>query len=113
MENMNTMEKRSDAEAIIENVIFIRLHEVFSGIDKINFWRTKAGAEVDFVVNRKGDTVPIEVKYSDFREEKISRSLSNFIDGFKPEYALVLTKNFWGAMKRDKTEVLFIPVYYF
>ena len=82
------------------------------GFDKINFWRTKAGAEVDFVVNIKGSIVPIEVKYSNFKTEKISRSLSSFIDTFKPEYAVVLTKNYWGTMKKEKTRVLFIPVYY-
>jgi hypothetical protein len=112
MENMNNLGIRQDAGAIVENSVFIRLNEVCGGFDKINFWRTKAGAEVDFVVNIKGSIVPIEVKYSNFKTENISRSLSSFIATFKPEYAVVLTKNYWGSMKKEKTRVLFIPVYY-
>ena len=112
MENINSLNKRSDAGAIIENCVFIRLNELCSGINKINFWRTKAGTEVDFVLHIKDNIVPIEVKYSNFRTEKISRSMASFIESFKPEYAAVLTKNYWGLLKRDKTKVLFIPVYY-
>lgn len=112
MENMNELDKRSDAGAIIENTIFVRLNELCESLDKINFWRTKAGAEVDFILHIRGSIIPVEVKYANFTAEKISRSLTSFIDSFKPEQAIVLTKNYWGFRKRDKTKVLFIPVYY-
>jgi predicted AAA+ superfamily ATPase len=112
MENMNTLAMRPDAGAMIENAVFIRLHEVCGGFHKINFWRTKAGAEVDFIIPIKGKVLPIEVKYSSYKAVKISRSLSSFIDTFKPEQAVVLTKDYWGSMKREKTKILFIPVYY-
>jgi len=64
---------------------------------------------VDFVVNIKGHIIPIEVKYSNFKTEKISRSLSSFIfiDTFKPECAIILTKNYWDPMKREKKPVFF------
>lgn len=112
MENMNALDLRSDKGALIENAVFIRLNELFEGINKINFWRTKAGAEVDFVVHLGDRLIPIEVKYSPFDTPKISRSLANFIDSFKPERTLVLTKNYWGQIKREKTSILFVPVYY-
>ncbi len=112
IENMNSLDKRTDAGAIIENAVFIRLNELCGRIEKINFWRTKAGAEVDFILQVKGNIIPIEVKYSNFAVEKISKSLGSFIGSFKPEYAAVLTKNYWGALKRNKTKILFIPVYY-
>jgi len=112
MENMNGLDKRADRGAIIENVVFTRFNELCKGVNKINFWRTKAGAEVDFVVHTEDDIIPIEIKYSNFKTEKISRGLASFIDSFKPEYAAVLTKNYWGMAKKNKTKVLFIPVYY-
>ena len=112
MENFNNLSQRADAGAIIENAVFIKLNEIFEGIEKINFWRTKKGAEVDFVIHRKGSIIPIEVKYSRYDKEKISRSLSSFINSYKPEYAVVFTKDFWGKMKKNKTKILFIPVYY-
>ena len=112
MENMNSLDKRSDAGSIIENTVFIRLNELCEGINKINFWRTKAGAEVDFVLHTKEGILPIEVKFSNFTREKISKSLASFIDSFNPKFAAVLTKNYWGSIRRNKTKILFIPLYY-
>jgi len=112
MENMNGLDKRSDAGAIVENSVFIRLNELCGGINKINFWRTKSGAEVDFIIHVGDKIIPVEVKYSSFTSEKLSRSFLSFIDSFKPGYGIVLTKNYWGSLKRNTTKVLFIPVYY-
>ncbi len=112
MENFNNLSQRVNAGAIIENAVFIRLYELYHEIEKINFWRTKNGAEVDFILHRKGSIIPIEVKYSRYDKEKISRSLSSFINSYKPDYAVVFTKDFWGKMKKNKTKILFIPVYY-
>lgn len=112
VENMNLLDKRSDSGAIVENAILIRLRELFQNEDRINFWRTKAGAEVDFVVRRKGEIVPIEVKFSTFNREKISRSFTSFIESFRPGCGIILTKDFWGKDKRQNTKIFFIPVYY-
>ncbi len=112
MENMNNLEKRSDAGAMIENSCFIRLNELLEGINKINFWRTKLGAEVDFVLHFGDSIVPVEVKYTPLSGEKLPKSLASFIDSFKPERAIVLTKGYWGFMKREQCRVYFIPIYY-
>jgi len=112
MENMNNLYKRPDAGAIIENSCFIRLNELCEDKTKINFWRTKAGAEVDFVLHIGDNIVPIEIKYTPFKEEKLSKSTMSFINSFKPKRTMVFTKNYWGFLKRNKTEILFIPVYY-
>lgn len=112
MENMNSLAKRSDSGAVVENAVFIRLNKLSEGVDKINFYRTKAGAEVDFILHNKGEIVPIEVKFSSFDREKIPRSLANFIDSFKPKQGIVLTKDYWGRLYKEKTEIMFMPVYY-
>ena len=80
-------------------------------LGRINFWRTKAGAEVDFVVHVAGGLIPVEVKYSRFEKPGISRSFASFIETFKPERGLVLTKNYWGHTSRGSTEIAFAPVY--
>lgn len=112
MEMMSSLEKRPDAGAIIENVVFVRLNELCEGAVKINYWRTKAGAEVDFVLSMGRQIIPIEVKYSSFSTAKLSKSLANFIDTFNPGCAMVLTKDYWGHVIRGKTKILFLPVYY-
>lgn len=113
MENMNSLDKRTDSGALVENTVFIRLKELSSIFPmKINYWRTKAGAEVDFVITHGEEIIPIEVKFSSFEKEKISRSLASFISSFEPKRVLVLTKDYWGKIKKDQTEIIFTPIYY-
>lgn len=112
VENMNGLAKRSDSGAVLENAVFIRLNELCKGINKLNFWRTKAGAEVDFVLHAGGDIIPVEVKYSKFEREKASRSFTNFVESFNPSRGVVLTRDFRGKMTVAKTEVFLMPVYY-
>jgi len=112
LENMNSLDKRPDAGAMIENAVFVRLNELCQGGHYLNFWRTKAGAKVDFILQVKSKVVPIEVKYSPFRKDQISKSLASFINSFKPESAVVLTKNYWGSTDRNGTAIRFIPAYY-
>src|SRR3989304_5856883 len=60
--NFNPLEKRTDAGALIENFVFLCLRNNFP--DKtINYWRTTAKAEVDFILRLNGELIPIEVKY--------------------------------------------------
>ncbi len=114
IENMNSFSKRSDTGAMVENIIFLRLKTLFSGLHGINFWRAKAGAEVDFVVNFNGEIFPIEVKFASFKKPSISKSYMSFIKNFKIKRGLILTKDFFGFVKTDSgCEILFYPVYYF
>lgn len=112
MENMAGLAGRPDAGAIVENACFIRLNQLYEGINKINFWRTKSGAEVDFILQDAGEIIPIEVKYSILETERLSKSFMSFIDSFNPTRAIVLTKNYWGSSQKGKTAILFSPVYY-
>ena len=113
MENMNSLEKHSDSGAVVGNTVYIRLNELcnMSG-DKINFWRTKAGAEVDFIFHTGGEEIPVEVKFSKFERAKISKSFASFIRVYNPKRGVVLTKNYWGVEKKGATEILFAPVCY-
>ncbi|MDD2715167.1 MAG: ATP-binding protein [Candidatus Wallbacteria bacterium] len=110
--NFSTPDQRTDAGVLVENTVFTRLNNLLGSMERLNFWRTKAGAEVDFVISRGEKIIPVEVKYSDFKSPQITRSLSSFIDTFSPGIACVLTKNFIGSMKRNGTAVFFFPVYY-
>ncbi len=52
------------------------------------YWRTRAKAEVDFVLD-EDDIVPIEVK-SHIDNRKVERSLRSFIDTYAPEKAFMV-----------------------
>ncbi len=113
IDDMRLMEKRQDAGQIAENVIYRRLKELLNEHHKINYWRTKAGAEVDFILRIEDKLIPVEVKYSQIDEMKLSRSFINFINSFKPQRGIIITKNFIGMQKVNGTKVLYMPVYYF
>jgi len=56
---------------------------------EINFWRTKSGLEVDFVLG--GGEVAIEVKSASRIDNKDLRSLKTFIELYAPRKALVVS----------------------
>jgi hypothetical protein len=109
--NFNPLEKRTDVGALIENFVFLSLRNSFP--DKTtNYWRTIAKAEVDFILKLNEKIIPIEVKYQAFKKPRISRSLRSFIKTYKPERALVVTKDFWGQEEIQDTIVMFAPACY-
>jgi len=112
IDSMGSLRARPDSGSIVENAGFIRLKEIYTQVNRIHFWRTKAGAEIDFIICGEDRITPVEVKYTTFTSEKLSRGFISFIDALKPERALVLTRDYWGMVKRGRTEVLFAPVYY-
>lgn len=68
------------------------------------YWQSERGAEVDFIIQRKGRVIPIEVKSADNTKAK---SLNEYIKAYKPDYAVKLsTKNF-GFEDGKKT----VPLY--
>jgi len=68
------------------------------------FWMSERGAEVDFVIQREGKVIPVEVKSA---ENTKAKSLNVYISAYHPAYAVKLsTKNF-GFEDGKKT----IPLY--
>ena len=68
------------------------------------YWETERGAEIDFIIQREGKLIPIEVKSADNTRAK---SLKIYMDKYKPDYAIKLsTKNF--AFEDDKK---IVPLY--
>jgi len=109
--NFNPLEKRTDTGTLIENFVLLCLKNNFP--DKtINFWRTTAKAEVDFILRLNDELIPIEVKYQTFQKPKISRSLRSFIKTYKPQKTLIITKNFWSHEKVENSKIMFTPAHY-
>jgi len=76
---------RSIDGSLFENLVFSELMK--AGIS-CHYWRTKAGAEVDFVVSPAGRPIPVEVKLSG---AGIERSFRSFIDSYEPERGFIVT----------------------
>ena len=56
------------------------------------YWQSERGAEIDFIIQREGRLIPIEVKSADNTKAK---SLKIYMETYKPDYAIKLSaKNF-------------------
>ena len=71
---------------------------------KTYYWESARGAEIDFVIHRNSQLIPVEVKSADNTRAK---SLKVYMDTYKPAYAIKLSaKNF--AFEDNKK---IIPLY--
>lgn len=100
-------QRRNDQGQLVENFVFADLKR--KNWRKINFWRTKSKAEVDFVLQKERKIIPVEVKYTS--SPSLGKSFYSFIEKFSPEKGFVLTKDFLGVKKIKSCEINFIPVY--
>jgi len=67
----------------------IAAHNSYNELDyEINFWRTKSGLEVDFVLG--GGEVAIEVKGTTHVKKRDLRPLTAFMEEYSPRKALVV-----------------------
>ncbi|NOZ81983.1 MAG: DUF4143 domain-containing protein [Candidatus Micrarchaeota archaeon] len=99
---------REDAGKLAENFVLNQI----SNEHCINFWRTTAKAEVDFVLNLGKELVPVEVKFENFRKPKITRSMRSFVTNYRPGRGLVITKDFCGEVRIKDTLIKFVPIVY-
>jgi len=70
---------------LMELVAYLGLHEIDL---PIQYWRSKSGLEVDFILNH-GD-IAIEIKISSTPHLSELKGLSAFCDDYKPKHALVV-----------------------
>lgn len=68
------------------------------------YWESARGAEIDFVIQRGGRLIPIEVKSADNTRAK---SLRVYMETFRPDYAIKLSAKNFGFEDGKKT----VPLY--
>jgi len=86
---------------MVENYVCCQL--IVNGY-KCYYWTSDRGAEVDFIIQREGKIIPVEVKSADNTKAK---SLNIYIGSHKPEYAIKLSSKNFGFADGKKT----IPLY--
>jgi predicted AAA+ superfamily ATPase len=78
IKNFNNLELRSDTGALFENFVFLELLKKTKNYYTINYFRTRDGAEVDFVINNMKQKISIEVKYKSLNKPVFYKALRNF-----------------------------------
>lgn len=96
---------------LFQNFVFNILKEKIRFSEKIYFWRTKDGAEVDFILETAKGPIPLETKYSHLKETKPTRSLKSFIKKYQPKEAFVVNLSLKKTIIFKQTKIHFIPFY--
>jgi predicted AAA+ superfamily ATPase len=106
------LDLRPDKGAMVENFAFNQLVAA-NKPDALRFWRTKQGAEVDFILlGPDQQLIAIEIKYRTLAKPTITASLAHFIKKYHPQKAVVLNRNLFATRTVAATEVLFLPVFF-
>ena len=102
------LEKREDTGKLLENFIFLEILKKFKDW-KINYWRTTNKAEIDFIISKDDEIIPIEVKFKDY---KLGKGFYSFLKTYKPRVAIVFTLGKFGVERVYNTKVAYIPHFY-
>ena len=96
---------------VFENLVFNILKDKISHSGKqLHFWRTKDGAEVDFVVSKSKETIPVEAKCMSLKQMLIPKSFRSFISQFTPKEAFLVNLDLNEGMKLDNTDIKIISL---
>ncbi len=106
------LESPTEGGFVFENLVFLLLkHKLRLKAAKLNFWRTKDKAEVDFVIEAGKRLIPVEVKYKHLKQDKVPASLRRFIAKYKPEHAYVINLSFSKTINISGATLSFLPVH--
>jgi predicted AAA+ superfamily ATPase len=113
LRNFLPIASRQDIGLLVEGAVF---QELLKYRDQnylnyhIHFWRTRSGAEVDFVLTNGDQILPIEIKYQNFNKLTISKSFRSFLSAYKPKVAIIISKDYKKDCMIDETLVKMIPL---
>jgi predicted AAA+ superfamily ATPase len=71
---------------------------------RLMYWNSEGKAEVDFVLQIDGKVVPVEVKKG---RRNRAKSLGVFVEKYKPEYSIKISKKNFGFENNVKS----VPLY--
>ncbi len=91
---------RTDNGAIFENYVFLELIKNAPSFAAMNYYRTKDGAEVDFVLNTLTKKESFEVKFRDFDKPVQMKSFESFNRVEKIKKAFLINRNL-NALHND------------
>ncbi len=86
---------------MVENYVNVQL--TINGYHTF-YWMSERGAEIDFVIQREGKLIPVEVKSADNTKAK---NLKVYMETYKPDYAIKLSAKNFSFENGKKT----VPLY--
>lgn len=113
LRDFQNLETRMDCGLLIESFVLQELlkYRVQKFYDfSIHYWRTKSGAEVDFVLYKnENHFLPIEVKYRSLSKSALPRGYHSFLQAYQPKLAVMITKDWYDQQEISGCQIFFIP----
>ena len=78
---------------------------------KINYWRTKDGAEIDFITHLGSDIIPMEVKNTSLKAIELNQSIHNFITLYKPKKLYLINRDLDSSFISNSCEITAMPFF--
>ncbi len=105
--------ERSDFGSLLENMVAGESIKSLGPFNNLYYWRTKAGAEVDFVIESAQGIIPVEVKFLSAKIGTLSRSFHSFLETYHPPKAFFLNRDQVGCLKKESTAIFYLPIHWF
>ncbi|MEK6950234.1 MAG: ATP-binding protein [Nanoarchaeota archaeon] len=109
LNNFTAFDNRTDAGQLMENHVCRQLVSHFGDYD-LHFWRTTGKAEVDFILTRGEEIIPVEVKLSG---KTVGKSFHSFLKVYRPKKAIIVTLDHFAQEQINQTTLFYVPVFYF
>lgn len=108
LKDFRALKSREDKGIILESAVYLKLISHLKANEDIHFWRTRDGKEVDFVLIRDRQPIPIEVK-TNIKKMEVPSGLKAFLRRY-PETpkAYVANNSLEGEIRHEKTKVQFL-----
>lgn len=102
---------RADTGRLMENLVFSELLRRWPWPGQVRYWRTRNGAEVDFVLEPvPGRIVGVEVKAQKLSRPKLTRSSRAFIEAYEPAEFLVVHRGGAAEEAAGRTRIRHVDV---
>lgn len=109
LKNFRNMKYRTDTGSLRENFI---ASEFVKKNFELRYWRTKSKAEVDFIWQKEGQNIPVEIK-SKLSTAQMSRSFRSYLDKYNPEQGFIASEDLFFKQKTNLSTIYWIPLYKF
>lgn len=114
LRNFQPLELRGDLGLLVEGLVFQELYKYKNQTDydvDLFYWRTKSGAEVDFVLYKnQQQLIPVEVKYREMQHSKVTRGFRSFLQAYQPKQAVIITKSWLDQVEIEGCIIDFVPI---
>ena len=106
--NFQELRNRTDKGQLNENFVS---SEIAKNDINLQYWRSKSKAEIDFVIEKEGRIIPIEVK-SDLYKPNLNKAAYSFCRKYKSKEIFILSERLFDKKKFDFGIAKFMPLFY-